>query len=369
MMTGEADFFLKNYHYDLPPERIAQFPPDNRGDSRLLVMAREGGCELEHRRFEELPDYLPEKALLVANNARVLPARLMGKRRTGGKAEFLLLTPLPLVLQKARKDTAYDAAADSLCAEARGLIRSGGQMREGESLHFGAGLAVTALEPLSFGEWRVFLVWRGDLAAAFEAAGRIPLPPYIKRPDDEEDAERYQTVYAASGKTGAVAAPTAGLHFTSAMREKLAASFEWAEITLYVGYGTFSPVRSQDIRGHTLHSEYLEISGETAGAVTRAKAAGRPVVAIGTTSARALEGVAALCGEVRPHAGMTDIFFHPGREFRVVDALLTNFHLPQSSLLMLVSAFAGRKRVLAAYERAAEAGYRFFSYGDAMLIR
>ncbi|MDR2744053.1 MAG: tRNA preQ1(34) S-adenosylmethionine ribosyltransferase-isomerase QueA [Desulfovibrio sp.] len=367
--ADEADFSLIKYHFDLPPERIAQFPPENRGASRLLVMSRRGEFSPEHRRFEDLPDCLPENALLVANNARVLPARLLGRRHTGGRAEFLLLTPLPLVLERARQDVSRNAADNACCAEVSGLIRAGGRVRAGESLHFGAGLSITALEPASSGAWRALLVWQGDLAGSFAAAGRVPLPPYIKRPDDEEDAGRYQTVYAAPDKTGAVAAPTAGLHFTSAMREKLAADFEWAELTLYVGYGTFSPVRSEDIRGHRLHREYLELPEKAAHAVSLAKAEGRPVLAIGTTSARALEGVAELCGDVRPYAGMTDIFLYPGRKFRIADALLTNFHLPQSSLLMLVSAFAGRERVLAAYKEAVKKGYRFFSYGDAMLIR
>jgi S-adenosylmethionine:tRNA ribosyltransferase-isomerase len=364
----ESDFSLTNYHFDLPPEQIAQFPPENRGSSRLLVMPREGEFSPVHRRFEDLPDCLPKNALLVANNARVLPARLMGKRHTGGKAEFLLLTPLPLVLERARQNASRNPADNARRAEVSGLIRAGGQVRAGERLHFGAGLSVTTLEPTSFGAWRVLLVWRDDLAGSFAAAGRIPLPPYIKRPDDGKDAERYQTVYAARDKTGAVAAPTAGLHFTSAMREKLAADFEWIEITLYVGYGTFSPVRGEDIRDHRIHGEYLEIPEKAAHAVSRAKAEGRPIVAIGTTSARALEGVADLCGDVRPYAGMTDIFLHPGRKFRIADVLLTNFHLPRSSLLLLVSAFAGRERVLAAYREAVKEGYRFFSYGDAMLI-
>ena len=370
--ADEADFSLVSYHFDLPPERIAQFPPENRGASRLLVMPRRGDFRPEHRLFEELPDCLPQNALLVANNARVLPARLKGRRHTGGKAEFLLLTPLPLVLERARQDASRNAADNARCAEVSGLIRAGGRVRAGESLHFDAGLSVTALEPASFGAWRVLLAWQGDLAGSFAAAGRIPLPPYIKRTgdeDDEEDAGRYQTVYAACDKTGAVAAPTAGLHVTPAMREKLGADFEWVEVTLYVGYGTFSPVRSEDIRDHRLHREYLEIPEKAAHAVSRAKAEGRPIVTIGTTSARALEGVAELRGDVRPYAGMTDIFLHPGRKFRITDALLTNFHLPQSSLLMLVSAFAGRERVLAAYREAVKKGYRFFSYGDAMLIR
>lgn len=368
VMTDGDDFLLKSYHYGLPPKQIAQFPPEARGSSRLFVIPRAGNLDIKNRRFDDLPECLPENALLVANNARVLPARLTGKRHTGGKAEFLLLTPLPLVLERARKDNSCDAA-DTWCAEVKGLIRTGGQMREGESLNFGAELSVTALEHTSFGMWRVFLTWRGNLANAFMATGHMPLPPYIKRPDDEKDASRYQTIYAAIDKAGAMAAPTAGLHFTPAMREKLARDFEWVEITLYVGYGTFSPVRSKDIRSHRIHGEYLEIPEKTACAVMRAKAAGRPVLAVGTTTVRALEGVAQLHGSVQPFTGVTDIFLYPGRRFRIVDALLTNFHLPKSSLLILVSAFAGRMRILAAYEEAIKNGYRFFSYGDAMLIR
>ena len=197
-----------------------------------------------------------------------------------------------------------------------------------------------------------------------------PLPPYIKRTDAEEDLSRYQTIYSREDKTGSVAAPTAGLHFTPEMRETLKArGFQWADVTLYVGYGTFSPVRSADIRGHRMHREYVEMPEATALAIAEAKREGRPVIAVGTTSLRSMEGVAELCGRVQPFTGWTDIFLYPGRPFRVVDGLLTNFHLPESSLIMLVSALAGRERVLAAYAEAVSRGYRFFSYGDAMLIR
>ncbi len=372
MIPEEADFFLSSYRFDLPPEQIAQFPPEERGASRLLVMPRKGApdpCpELRHAMFSELPDLLPPGALIVANNSRVLQARLLGSRFTGGKVEFLLLTPLPLVMERASPDKV--GGADAFSAEAEGLVRCGGSVREGETFAFGAGIRVTVLESGPFGKRRVRLAWRGDLAKAFAATGHIPLPPYIKRADGEEDLSRYQTVYARDDKTGSVAAPTAGLHFTPALRERLAArGFEWAEVTLYVGYGTFSPVRSEDIRGHRMHREYVEVPEATAEAVARAKAQGRPVLAVGTTSVRTLEGVAELCGRVQPYTGWTDIFLYPGRSFRVVDAMLTNFHLPESSLLMLVSAFAGRERMLAAYAEAVARGYRFFSYGDAMLIK
>ena len=366
-MVVDDDFLLQNYTFDLPPDRIAQFPPERRGDSRLMVMARQGGAPLEHRMFADLPACLPPGALLVANNSRVLQARLLGTRSTGGKVEFLLLTPLPLVLRQAVPARGGDG---ELCAEVEGLVRSGGRIRDGETLRFGAGISVTILESGPFGRRRARLFWSGDLAGAFAATGRIPLPPYIKRACDDGDLGRYQTVYAREEKTGSVAAPTAGLHFTGDVLERLQeAGFGWAEVTLYVGYGTFSPVRSEDIRRHVMHREYVEISEETAAAVACAREEKRPVVAVGTTSARTLEGVARQCGHVRSFAGWTDIFLYPGRPFQVIDGLLTNFHLPESSLLMLVSAFAGRDRVLDAYREAVREGYRFFSYGDAMLIR
>lgn len=363
-MTDADDYLLKSYDFDLPEEQIAQYPPATRGGSRLLVLPRtnSGGQGLEHHAFADLPDLLPEGALLVANNSRVLQARLLGKRESGGKVEFLLLTPLPLLLQTAQ------STGGQKYAEADGLLRCGGRLRDGECIDFGT-IRVILLEAGPFGQRRVRLEWEGDLAAAFAATGHLPLPPYIKRPDTAADAGRYQTVYAREDKNGSVAAPTAGLHFTPEIRQRLnARGFEWAEVTLYVGYGTFSPVRCADIREHHMHREYIEVNEATARAVAKARAEKRPVVAVGTTSARTLEGVAEQCGTVQPFAGWTDIFLYPGRPIRVIDGLLTNFHLPASSLLMLVAAFVGRKRILSAYAEAVARGYRFFSYGDAMLI-
>ena len=363
----EKDFQLGSYRFDLPPEQIAQFPPETRGASRLLAMPRRGELTLEDHAFTDLPDLLPEGALLVANNSRVLQARLLGTRGTGGKVEFLLLTPLPLVKENAHR---HKDAENGWSAEVSGLVRCGGSIRDGESVSFGAGITVTVLESGPFGQRRVRLDWEGDLAAAFAATGHIPLPPYIRRSDDREDLSRYQTVYAREDKLGSVAAPTAGLHFTEDLRQRLAArGFGWAEVTLYVGYGTFSPIRCEDVRHHRMHREYIEVPESTVEAIRAAQAEKRPVIAVGTTSVRALEGAVEVCGGLQPFTGWTDVYLYPGRRFRVVDGMVTNFHLPESSLLLLVSAFAGRERMLAAYAEAVRRGYRFFSYGDSMFIR
>ena len=372
-MHDEKDYLLSSYRFDLPDAQIAQFPPDQRGQSRLLVMPRKADhpsiLELEHGLFADLAQKLPENSLLIGNNSKVLQARLQGMRPTGGKVEFLLLSPLPLVVASAipRPRSSEPGWFE---AEASGLVRAGGRINEGDTITFGAGISVTVLESGPFGQRRVKLAWKGDLAEAFAATGHIPLPPYIKRPDDDEDQSRYQTIYAKQDKIGSVAAPTAGLHFTEEHMNALAArGCAWAEVTLYVGYGTFSPVRSDDIRHHRMHREYIEIPEATAAAIHEAKAQKRPVIAVGTTAVRALEGVEELCGRVQPFTGWTDIFLYPGRPFKVVDGIITNFHLPESSLLMMISGFAGRQRVLDAYAEAVRKGYRFFSYGDAMLIR
>lgn len=364
MNTTPDDFLLSSYRFDLPEESIAQFPPEQRGQSRLLVMDHKQNT-LHHSHFAQLADYLPKNALLLANNSRVLQARLLGTRPTGGKVEFLLLTPLPLVVA-----AAVPQPDNHFYAEANGLVRAGGRIAEGDVISFGASISVTVLESGPFGQRRVKLEWKGDLAAAFAATGHIPLPPYIKRPDDDEDQSRYQTIYSRQEKVGSVAAPTAGLHFTEDLRYSLHEhGFSWAEVTLYVGYGTFSPVRSEDIRRHRMHREYVELPEETADAIAKAKKDKCPIIAVGTTSARAVEGVHELCGKVQPFTGWTDIFLYPTRPPKVIDGMITNFHLPESSLLMMVSALAGRQPILDAYAEALAMGYRFFSYGDAMLIR
>ncbi len=368
MFTDEKDFLLTSYQFDLPEQYIAQYPPEERGHSRLMVMQRKARPpkELIHTNFSNLGEHIPSDCLLIVNNSRVLQARLLGTRSTGGKVEFLLLTPLPLVTAAAK---AIDGKEGWYQAEAGGLIRTGGRVNDGDEFNFGAGISVKVLESGPFGQRTVLLTWHGDLAEAFAATGHLPLPPYIKRSDDNEDQSRYQTIFARSEKVGSVAAPTAGLHFTESIHNDLIShGCEWAEITLYVGYGTFSPVRCDDIRSHHMHREYIEIPEATANAIAKAKSEGRPIIAVGTTSVRALEGAAQLCGKVQPFAGWTDIFLYPGRSFKVVDGIITNFHLPESSLIMMVSAFAGRERMLDAYKEAVTNEYRFFSYGDAMLI-
>lgn len=360
-----TDCRLESYDYVLPENRIAQHPADQRDASRLMVLDRIGG-ETAEATFHDLPDLLPPEALLVANNSKVIPARLMGTKPSGGKVEFLLLTPPPLLKPTLGPDTTSEA-------EVEGLLRASKSPRPGERINFAPELSLTVLERAEFGRSRVRLQWQGGpeaLVPIIERLGAMPLPPYIRRPADAKDVARYQTVYANASKAGSVAAPTAGLHFTPEMRARLArAGFGWAEITLYVGYGTFSPVRCQDIREHRMHREYIEINEATARTVAAAKAKGRPVVAIGTTSARALEGMFQALGTIGTFHGETELFLRPGSVFHVVDALLTNFHLPKSSLLIMIAALAGRESVLRAYEQALTAGFRFFSYGDAMLIR
>ncbi|MBQ7607192.1 MAG: tRNA preQ1(34) S-adenosylmethionine ribosyltransferase-isomerase QueA [Desulfovibrionaceae bacterium] len=354
---------LESYIFPLPSELIAQEPPKERGTSRMLVASRKDTSFIRHAHVYDLPDLLPKGALLVANNSKVLPARLLGRRKTGGAVEFLLLTPLPLLLQSQKKE------GDGFCAHAQGLMRANSRVKVGDTFTFGDAIHIRVTQAGSFGLRDVVISWQGDLLHLFEAVGHIPLPPYIKRPDTADDALRYQTVYADPERTGSVAAPTAGLHFTRELKETLLArGFQWTYVTLYVGQGTFSPVRCDDIRDHTMHTEHIEIPEESAALIKQAKQESRPIIAIGTTTVRTLEGVAKAKGSIVPFSGSTDLFLHPGSDFAVVDGMLTNFHLPGSSLLMLVSAFAGREHILKLYEQAIGEKYRFFSYGDCMLL-
>ena len=380
--TPHPDFSLAGYTFELPEDRIAQHPAAERSASRLLVLDKKNGVTA-HARFADIGRHLPERCLLVANNSRVIPARVCGKRPGSGRMEMLLLTPPPLLAPDEERPGA--AGPPLRRAEAEVLLRPAKKARIGDVIRFADDFSLEVLRKGEFGRCRARLAWRGDLLAVLARLGQLPLPPYIKRPGQNEEAdpalarndlERYQTTYARSDKAGSVAAPTAGLHFTDALRAGLGAlGHEWAEVTLYVGYGTFSPVRCNDIREHAMHAEYVEIPQRTADAVNRAKQEGRPVIAVGTTSARTLEGAYRALhpedsdgGKLAAFAGWTDIFLYPGKRFNVIDGLVTNFHLPESSLLMLVSALAGRERIMRAYREALDQGYRFFSYGDAMLI-
>lgn len=334
-----------DYFYQLPPELIAQEPLAERASSRLLSLVGMTG-HIEDRRFADLPALLGRGDLLVFNNTRVIPARLFGEKDTGGRIELLI----ERVLQDRRVLTQCRASKPP---------RAGQQLR----LDGGVSARVVARQ----GEFYELEFEIGEpLLEVLERIGHIPLPPYINRPDAGDDRARYQTVFAQA--PGAVAAPTAGLHFDAAMLARLdALGVERAFITLHVGAGTFQPLRVDDIAQHRMHSEWLEVSADAAAQVNAAKQAGRRVIAVGTTVVRALE-TAAADQRVQPFAGETDIFIYPGYRFRIVDALLTNFHLPESTLLMLVCAFAGTQHVLNAYRHAVAQRYRFFSYGDAMFV-
>jgi S-adenosylmethionine:tRNA ribosyltransferase-isomerase len=341
------------FDYDLPPELIAQHPPENRGDSRLMVLDRASGA-IESTLMEALPRYLRERDLLVVNDTRVFPARLIGRRvPSGGAVECLLL---------ARLDAErWDA-----------LVHPGQKLKPGARLSFGEGerrLEGEVVGRASFGRRTVRLASPAgaEVERVIDAIGHVPLPPYVKRPDDESDRARYQTIFASV--RGSVAAPTAGLHFTPALLARLeAAGVERVSVTLHVGYGTFKPVRVDLVEEHQVDAEAYDISEAAASRINHALEQGRRVIAVGTTTTRALESAAREHGRVRPGRGATELFIHPGFEFRVLSGLLTNFHLPRSSLLMLVSAFAGREHVLEAYGAAVAGRFRFYSYGDAMLI-
>ncbi|ATB34583.1 tRNA preQ1(34) S-adenosylmethionine ribosyltransferase-isomerase QueA [Melittangium boletus] len=355
---------LSDYDFALPEAQIAQTPLATRDASRLLVVSRASGA-WTHRHFAELPGLLREGDLLVVNDARVIPARLLGsKADTGGRVELLVVRPASSTL------TSHALGGDAEALEWICLGQASKGLKPGARLSFSGGLAAEVLEALGGGEYRVrFLAAPGtSLAEVLNQAGRLPLPPYITRAPEAADAERYQTVYARA--SGAVAAPTAGLHFTDAIFQALAArGIQRVEVTLDVGPGTFLPVREENLEKHRMHPERYFVPEATARAVNAAKAEGRRVVAVGTTVVRTLESAwDAAAGSLREGPGETEIFIRPGFDFRAVDVLLTNFHLPRSTLVVLVSALLGRERTLAAYREAVAAGYRFFSYGDAMLV-
>lgn len=335
-----------DFVYDLPEELIAQTPVEPRDHSRLLAVKRTDGT-MEHRHFYDLPDYLRPGDVLVVNDTRVMPARLIGERAGGGACEVLLLRQLSPVSWET-------------------LVKPGKKLKSGARVSFGGGRLEATIEAPTEAGGRVvrFDVASGTLEAALDDLGEMPLPPYIH--EKLEDRERYQTVYAR--EKGSAAAPTAGLHFTPELLEKIRAmGVTVVPVLLHVGLGTFRPVKVEDISQHHMHSEFYSVTPEAAEAVNRAKAEGRRVIAVGTTSVRTLES-AARDGTLEPSSGWTDIFITPGYRFQMVDALITNFHLPGSTLIMLVSALMGRERTLAVYEEAVRQRYRFFSFGDAMLI-
>ena len=350
------------FDFRLPADRIAQRPAPTRDGSRLMVLDRRGG-EVTDARFDQLSNWLNPGDLLVFNDTRVIPARLIGVKPSGGRVELLLLEP---------SATGTPHRQDWSC-----LLRASRSPQVGATLTFSDGLRAVVVGK-DEQSWRVRLESDHDsIDDLIQRIGQMPLPPYISRPEADsasgrelarQDRERYQTIFAR--RPGAVAAPTAGLHFTPELMERLAAGrVGQALVTLHVGPSTFLPVRVDRVEDHVMHEERYQVGDEAARLIRETRKRGGRVVAVGTTVARTLEHVAAQYGEVRPADSASGLFIYPGFEFRVVDALLTNFHLPKSTLLMLVSAFAGREPVLAAYEHAVARGYRFYSYGDAMLIR
>ncbi len=336
-----------DFYYDLPPELIAQTPLEKRDESRLLCLDKATG-EWSHHHFYELPDFLRPGDCLILNNSRVLPARLLGRRLPGGGAcEVLLLQD--------KGDKVWEC-----------LVRPGKHLREGARVSFGDGeLTAEIAEVLPDGNRLVRFDYEGIFLEVLERLGKMPLPPYIK--EELQDQERYQTVY--SKVNGSAAAPTAGLHFTPELLERIAAKgVGVGYVTLHVGLGTFRPVKEDEIERHDMHSEYCTIPQETADLINRTKANGGRVICVGTTSCRTIESWAGEDGTMTATGGWTNIYIYPGYRFKVMDALVTNFHLPESTLIMLVSALAGREHVLAAYEEAVRERYRFFSFGDAMFI-
>jgi S-adenosylmethionine:tRNA ribosyltransferase-isomerase len=352
-------YALSDYNYPLPVELIAQKPAERRDQSNLLVMDRKTE-KLSHHRFNALDNFLNPGDVLVVNNTAVIPGRLLGKKDTGGTVEVLIYgfngNCKPRTV---KEDRVFEC-----------LVKAAKPPRTGSSFYFEEGLTAKVVERRN-GTYLIRFYSEGDFGTLLDRIGKVPLPPYIRRSPELEppcdDRAAYQTVYAS--EKGAIAAPTAGLHFTPELLERLKAKgIAIVSITLHVGYGTFLPVRAQDIRSHQIHSEVYSIPGHTADKINTARAAGYRVVAVGTTCVHTLEYASASGGHVQAGNGRCDLFIYPGYRFKAVDAMITNFHLPKSTLLMLVSAFAGREKVLHAYQVALKRKYRFYSYGDAMFI-
>lgn len=382
----------RDFDFTLPEALVAQEPPAARGDSRLLVLHRDTG-RIEHTVFSRVVDFLRKGDLLVLNNTKVFPARLLGQRLPGGGAvECLLVRQLPRPQRDVADAATVDVGHGSTDVEvprgwdpvAAGASASGATwwealMHPGQRLRPGTRTVFDRSGVQLYGEVvarhfhgrRTIKLWTsGDIAVpdVIERIGHVPLPPYIKRDDREADRERYQTVYAR--ERGSIAAPTAGLHFTAGVLDALVSrGVERAELTLHVGYGTFKPMRCERVRDHVVDPETYVVPGDTAAAITLARREGRRIIAVGTTSMRAVESLTSDAdGQIKPAASETELFIRPGHTFCVADGLITNFHLPRSSLLVLVAAFVGRERLLKAYREAISQGYRFYSYGDAMAI-
>ena len=336
-----------DFYYELPQEQIAQTPIEPRDCSRMMVLHKDSD-EIEHRHFYDIIDYLNEGDCLIVNDSRVIPARIYGyKEETGAKIEFLLLKQI----DGDRWET---------------LVKPGRKAKLGAKFIFGDGLLkAEVVDIIDDGNRIVELKSEENIFATLDKIGQMPLPPYIT--EKLENQERYQTVY--SNELGSAAAPTAGLHFTNELLDRIRAKgVNIGFVTLHVGLGTFRPVKVDDVTKHKMHSEHYEVPEDTAELIKATKAAGKRVIAVGTTSCRTLESVAAMYGEIKACDGYTDIFIYPGFEFKVLDGLITNFHLPESTLIMLVSALAGKDNIMNAYKTAVEEKYRFFSFGDAMLI-
>ncbi|MBW1728625.1 MAG: tRNA preQ1(34) S-adenosylmethionine ribosyltransferase-isomerase QueA [Deltaproteobacteria bacterium] len=347
-------FLLNDYNYDLPDDLIAQKPAPQRDRSKLLFLNKETGV-LSHHKFYDIYDLLLPTDLLVLNDTRVIPARLFGKKDTGGKAEVFILD-----YAGGRENPGYNELV------LKCLIKASKRPKNGTPLSFGRELRARVVNGQE-GIYTVKFSSKNNFENLLDRIGHVPLPPYIKRNDCEDDRTSYQTVYAS--KKGAVAAPTAGLHFSKKLLKKIEKKgIKIVTVTLHVGYGTFLPVRVSDIRDHKIHSEWYSISKETADIINHAKTKGRRIIAVGTTCVRTLEYASDVKGNVAHGSGTCDLFIYPGYRFKVVDAMITNFHLPKSTLLMLVSAFAGRENILNAYQTAIDKKYRLFSYGDAMFI-
>jgi S-adenosylmethionine:tRNA ribosyltransferase-isomerase len=339
---------IEEFDYTLPSSLIAQYPSSQRGESRLMVLHRSQGA-IEHQDFRDILDHLHPGDLLVTNNTRVLPARLIGKKETGGKCEVLLIP-----------------SWNGTQGEWEVLIKKSRKIEGGARIQFGEGLYGEVKE-VKDGKGKICFSGQGEVIEILKKIGRIPLPPYIKREDEPSDRDRYQTIFAE--RDGSIAAPTAGLHFTHSLLQTLKdQGVSTTSITLHIGIGTFAQVRDKNIEDHTMGTEWVEISEETAREIQETKQGGGRIIVVGTTTTKALESFSNMDGRVKPGKHFSSLFIHPPYRFRIIDGLITNFHLPKSTLIMLVSAFAGKDLLMRAYREAIDRKYRFYSYGDAMLI-